>query len=302
MKGADTMKRELLTFALVSCLTFGFAACSDDNDKSSDEKPSQDQGNNNENGNGSIEEGAECDASNFSGFCEDAVAVKGCSEDGKYVKEDCSQNAQGKTECFQGACMLPSGSDVECSLDKDCTDEAKPYCYDHQCVAEKPSGKDPCADVTCTSGKCEWGLCLDDMKKEGASCDSPNDAYCIGDVMYYCGQVSETEGAITAYDCAAAGAGTCVRADLGSRGIQVECSGNADMIARCEASAHAEINMCYGTENYHGKFICVDDLKGNAAAMYIGPVGADCTKNADAPVCGYDSSGAPECQAAPSAE
>lgn len=297
------MKRELLTFALISCLTFGFAACSDDNDKSSDDKSSQNQEANNESGNDLIDEEAECDASNFSGFCEESVAVKSCGEDGKYVKEDCSQNAEGKTECYQGACMIPSGATVECSLDADCKDEAKPYCNNHQCVAEKPvDSKDPCADVNCASGKCEWGLCIDEMKKEGDSCDSANDAYCIGDVMYYCGQVSETAGAITAYDCAAAGAGTCVRADLGSEGIVVECSGSADMIARCAASANAEIDMCYGSENYYGKFMCVDDLKGNAAAMYIGPVGANCVENADAPVCGYNAEGQPECQAAASAE
>ncbi len=313
------MKRELLSLALMCSLSFVIAACDDDGDKDKAKahgKPEQpsiqtecsiendtcaegkyctEEGRCEE-----IEDDSECIASNFTPFCENDVAVT-CGSDGKYVKEDC---ALSNKACGSGRCVQEDG---DCLWDSDCAalDPSKPFCSDDKvCVSTKPAGtKDPCENVNCGSDTCEWGICITPERKDAAntklSCHDPNEAYCIGDILYYCGVDHDNEnvGKFTAFNCAAHDMGTCVRANLGSRGFVTECSGNADMLSKCHASEKLNIDLCYGSDNYYGTFMCVDDLKGNSAAILISSAKetTDCAEKEGTPICSYDGNNNPVC-------
>ena len=98
----------------------------------------------------------ECEKASFVAMCDlnqEGLLLSACDDNNKIVKVDCTANTDGKTACYNGACVQPNGHEDECSVDTDCKDSAKPYCSDeHKCVAEKTDANS-CGE--CTAGTCQ---------------------------------------------------------------------------------------------------------------------------------------------------
>lgn len=201
-----------------------------------------------------------------------------------------------------------NSSTRECTTNEDCKDPAKPVCNaSGVCEAESTpdlcagkaegdacdtgktcqtkSGKlvcrltpvDPCADVTCTEGVCDRGVCVtEEMKqiKNGDSCDDSLVEFCQGSSMVYC----SASGKAVVTDCSNQGGCSMVKLE-DENGVYLSawCTGPEE---QCETEEQ-EIGFCT-SEEYSGKtyffesaYECILNTEGTFTAMDLSLFGDD---------------------------
>ena len=208
------------------------------------------------------------DCSSFVKSCKDAIAYVSCDATNGVVEVDCSKDPDGKTSCYEGECVKPSGSEVECTLNSDCKDPSKPVCGDdHTCVAAQTV--DPCAGVTCDAGTCERGLCVtEDMKalKEGDAYTGSIDAFCNGDNLVYKGGDDSKAYVV---NCLEDGYTGCVVFEdpTGADHVRTaDCNGQQSAVDACAATDKAMIDVCL-TPTFASQVYCNTDASGKAIAV-----------------------------------
>lgn len=212
--------------------------------------------------------------------------------------------------CTGGNICKPHGDNVICGPEVE-----EVSCHTHANCANNEDGKKLCnkngvcavslyedycnaSNCPASEGECLKGVCVSaEMKAKAQSSNTETCVaaifpdFCNGDVLVYC-----NEGTVAKYDCAANKAGHCVIAmdptDTTNETLVADCSGNADMIQRCEGKVSAK--LCYAEENWHSDFFCATDLEGNDITLPdYSQFKSECVG-----ACVYEESGKPTCAAA----